>query len=246
MYLIPQQPRVFNIKWDRDHTQYAPTQLPVTSTTAVQAAAVAKIPYRPSAAINFARPVDTSACMGCNCSGKGIGAPPQKRMGSSMRGLYGLRGASYNSATNYVTTGENPAQIQAVAQGMIAEGYAANIVNTLVAAGATAEDLQNLWDNYTNSSNANDPDGFGKPALDLLNAIYAVHPQGAGKTLPSMTYTQALKLTPGYIAQAAKDAASGVALDVANLFSPRLPSSDVPWYVWLIGGAIGLEVLKHA
>src|SRR6266478_8328791 len=130
MYLIPASPRVFNIKWDRDHTRYAPAQLPATATSAVQAgAAVAKVSYPRSSGIPFARRADAAACMGCNCSGRGIGAPPQKRMGSSLRGLYGLRGASYNSATNYVTQGENPAQIQAVAQSMIAEGYDARIIN---------------------------------------------------------------------------------------------------------------------
>jgi hypothetical protein len=250
MYLIPAAPKVFNIKWDRAHTLFPGLPMAPASAAAPAPAALAvnpKVSYRASSGIPFTRPTNPFACLGCNCSGRGIGTPPQKKMGSNLRGLYGLRGATYNSATNYVVQGEQPAQVQAVASGMIAEGYSANIVNTLVAAGATAEDLQNLWDNYTNSSDANDPNGFGMPALQLLNQIYAVHPQGAGKPMaPSLTYGQALALTPGTIATAAKQAASGVALDVANLFSPGgAPSTGVPWYWWALGGVVGLEVLRR-
>jgi hypothetical protein len=250
MYLIPASPRVFNIKWDRDHTRYAPAQLPATATSAVRAgAAVAKIPYPRSSAIPFGRPVDTSACMGCNCSGRGIGAPPQKRMGSNMRGLYGLRGADYNSATNYIFTAEPASQVQAVAQAMIAEGYNAGIVNNLVGAGATAEDLQNLWDNYTNSANANDPDGFGRPALQLLQTIQSLHPQlGVANrpNLPPLTYAQGVQAIPGVIS----NFASSVLQDVASVFTPpagpRPPTTGVPWYWWLLGGAVGLELLRNA
>jgi hypothetical protein len=249
VYVMPKlTPRIFNIKWDRDHTRYAGAPI-VPAVTPAVARPAARVAFPPSASISFRRRPSAVPCKACQCAG-GMSKKP-----TGMGGLYGL---GYNSATSYIYTKENPAVVQQVAQGMIGEGYNAQIVNSLVAGGATSGDLQNLWDNYTPSTNANDPDGFGLPALRLLQAITAAHPApvqygssglnpfspqpifdaSQGPVPNSMTYSQALAQTPAYIAQQVKDAASSLWDDVASAFVPAAGRGfSIPWWAWAIGGA---------
>jgi hypothetical protein len=159
--------------------------------------------------------------------GLGCPGPCRRRLaGKSRRRL----GAAYNSATNFIYV-PNSAAAQNTASGMISEGYSGAILSQLIAQGATANDLQNLWDNY--SPTPGNPDYFGPAAVALMQQIANVRAPGAGG---------GSVLVPGGtnpIVNTAANAALAVQNSIDSFFSPSAPAGmgfSIPWWGWVAAG----------
>jgi hypothetical protein len=139
----------------------------------------------------------------------------------------------YNMGVKRLTTLGGLGALSDVAQGMISEGYNAGIINNLVQAGATDAQLQYLWDNYSPSLDANDPSGFGLPAVRLQAQLSQV-PTGT-------QFQNALKATgaipvglPWNITPPAQTYAASSPAGMVNL-PPGAPPTD--WTSWLQSNA---------
>jgi hypothetical protein len=102
MYLIPSNPKVFNIKWDLCATKYAPPSNPTVpaSSTAPAPPSGPQVLYPASSGIKYRRPAP-GPCTACNCSPRGISVPPQKRLS----GLHRLGDTPANACVYYGADG---------------------------------------------------------------------------------------------------------------------------------------------
>jgi len=155
------------------------------------------------------------------------------------RGLGGIGGADYNSATNYVYT-RNDAAAQDVANGMKSAGYDSRILDMLVGQGATAEDLQNLWDNYSPVppiQGGNPDDYFGPPAVALIQQIAAMRAPGAGPILNAAgSAASAVQNVPAAVSNAA--VAAGTAVSNAATATTSWLKQNEGWVLFGVGALI--------